>query len=128
MDLTWGVANPQFVRGDPYNNLIFSLQRPAVAIVYTVANLALGLHLWHGAWSMFQSLGINNPRINAARRWFARLFAAVIVVGNVSFPVLVQAHVVEPTCSANRTPKTTEKCTNVPGEHIGTATAAKVGS
>ena len=70
------------------------MQRPAVAIVYTVANLALGLHLWHGAWSMFQSLGVNNPRINAFRRWFAYGFAAIIVVGNVSFPVMVQAHVI----------------------------------
>jgi succinate dehydrogenase / fumarate reductase cytochrome b subunit len=129
MDLTWGVANPQFVRGDPYNNLIFSLQRPAVAIVYGVANIALGLHLWHGAWSMFQSLGINNPRINAFRRWFARSFAAVIVIGNLSFPILIQAHVLEPTCSANRTPKTTQMCpTNtLPGGSSSNASAAAKG-
>ena len=31
-DLTWGPANPEFVRGDPYNNLVYSLQRPVVAI------------------------------------------------------------------------------------------------
>ena len=43
MDLTWGNANAQFVRGDPYNNLVYSLQRPAVAIVYIVANIALGV-------------------------------------------------------------------------------------
>ncbi len=129
MDLTWGVANPQFVRGDPYNNLIFSLQRPVVAVVYTVANLALGLHLWHGAWSMFQSLGINNPRINAFRRWFARGFAAIIVIGNVSFPVLIQAHVVEPTCSANRTPKTTKMCptSELPGHSSNSTATAKAG-
>jgi succinate dehydrogenase / fumarate reductase cytochrome b subunit len=129
MDLTWGVANPQFVRGDPYNNLIFSMQRPVVAIVYGVANVALGLHLWHGAWSMFQSLGINNPRINAFRRWFARSFAAVIVLGNLSFPILIQAHVLEPTCSANRTPKTTQMCpTNtLPGGSSSSASAAAKG-
>jgi succinate dehydrogenase / fumarate reductase cytochrome b subunit len=110
MDLTWGFANGKFVRGDPYNNLIFSLQRPVVAVVYVLANLALGVHLTHGAWSMFQSLGVNNPRINAWRRHFARAFAAVIVVGNLSFPVMVQLHVVEPTCGTHRTPTTAQKC------------------
>ena len=102
-DLTWG-AGPHYLRGDAYNNLIYSLQRPAIALVYVVANLALGLHLTHGAWSMFQSLGVNNPRINAFRRHFARGFAAVIVVGNLSFPIAVQLHVIEPTCSNNRKP------------------------
>ncbi len=110
LDLTWGTANPKFVRGDPYNNLIFSLQRPLVAILYTVANLALALHLTHGAWSMFQSLGVNNPRINAFRRHFARGFAAIVVLGNLSFPLMVQLHVVEPTCGTHRTPTTAVKC------------------
>ncbi|HET9729797.1 MAG TPA: succinate dehydrogenase cytochrome b subunit [Acidimicrobiia bacterium] len=98
MDLTWGQANSQFVRGDPYNNLVYSLQRPAVAIAYAVANIALGIHLYHGAWSMFQSMGINNPRINKLRRSFAIGFAALIAVGNLSFPIAVQAHWVELKC------------------------------
>jgi succinate dehydrogenase / fumarate reductase cytochrome b subunit len=129
LDLTWGTANPKFVRGDPYNNLIFSMQRPVVAAVYIVANIALGLHLWHGAWSMFQSLGINNPRINAFRRWFAHSFAAFIVLGNLSFPILIQAHVIEPTCSPNRTPKTDQKCpTNtLPGGQSTATATAKAG-
>ena len=67
-DLTWGAANgSHFVRGDPYNNLVYSFRRPVVAVFYVIANLALGVHIFHGAWSLFQSLGINNPRINKAR-------------------------------------------------------------
>jgi succinate dehydrogenase / fumarate reductase cytochrome b subunit len=100
-DLTWGSANPDFVRGDPYNNLVHSLQRPVVAILYVAANAALGLHLWHGAWSLFQSMGINNPRYNALRARLAQAFTAVVVLGNLSFPVLVQLHVVEPACSGS---------------------------
>ena len=53
--------NPHFVRGDAYNNLVHSFERPAVAALYVVANLALGVHIFHGAWSLFQSLGLNNP-------------------------------------------------------------------
>jgi succinate dehydrogenase / fumarate reductase cytochrome b subunit len=71
-----------------------SLERPLVALIYIVANLALGLHLFHGAWSIFQSLGWNNPRFNKWRRGFAIAFAGLITVVNVSFPIMVQAGVV----------------------------------
>ncbi len=91
------------MRGDPYNNLVYSLQRPAVAAVYIVANIALAFHLYHGAWSMFQSMGINNPRINKLRRTFATAFAGLILVGNLSFPILVQAHVDDAQVPAHRT-------------------------
>ena len=77
-DLTWGTVNPDFVRGDVYRNLVASFERPAVSAIYIVANLALGLHLFHGGWSMFQSLGLNNPRWNSWRRGFAVGFAAVV--------------------------------------------------
>ena len=60
-----------------------SLERWPIAIVYIVANLALGLHIFHGAWSLFQSLGWNNPRFNQWRKGFAAGFAAIIVAGNV---------------------------------------------
>lgn len=95
MDLTWGVGGADFERGQPYQNLVNSLERIPVAIVYIVANLALGLHIFHGAWSLFQSLGWNNPRFNPWRKAFAMAFAAVIVVGNVSFPVAVMTGIVD---------------------------------
>ena len=53
-------------------------QRVGVAIIYILANIALGVHLFHGAWSLFQSLGFNNPRFNNARRYFATGFAVLI--------------------------------------------------
>jgi succinate dehydrogenase / fumarate reductase cytochrome b subunit len=65
-----------------------------VAFFYVVANILLGVHLFHGAWSIFQSLGWNNPRFNRWRTAFAAAFAAIIVVGNVSFPVAVMAGIV----------------------------------
>jgi succinate dehydrogenase / fumarate reductase cytochrome b subunit len=94
LDLTWGVTNPDFVRGAVYHNLVESFSRVPVAIFYILANIALGIHIFHGAWSLFQSMGINNPRFNIWRRYFAGAFAAVIVIGNVSFPVMVQAGVI----------------------------------
>jgi succinate dehydrogenase / fumarate reductase cytochrome b subunit len=94
LDLTWGTANPDFVRGDVYHNLVESLSRVPIALVYIVANVVLGIHLFHGAWSLFQSIGSNSPRFNEWRRWFAAAFASVIVVGNVSIPVAVMAGIV----------------------------------
>jgi succinate dehydrogenase / fumarate reductase cytochrome b subunit len=90
LDLTWGTANPDFHSGDPYANVVASFQRVPVAIVYVVANLALALHLYHGAWSLFQSMGWTRPW----RRQFATVFAAIIVAGNVSFPLAVMFGVV----------------------------------
>ena len=95
LDLTAGTVNPDFVRGDIYGNVVASFERPLVAAFYIGANIALAFHIYHGAWSMFQSLGMNNPRFNLWRRYFAAGFAGVILVGNVSFPVLVMAGLVD---------------------------------
>lgn len=98
MDLTWGTSGATadgFTRGQPYENLVRSFQREPVAVVYIVANLLLGLHIYHGAWSLFQSLGWANPRFNHWRRGFAIGLAAIIVIGNVSFPVAVMTGIVE---------------------------------
>ncbi len=93
-DLSWTGTGATYVRGDPYGNVVHSLSRVPVAILYIVANIALGFHLFHGAWSLFQSLGWNNPRFNRWRRNFAVGFAGLIVIGNVSFPIAVLAGVV----------------------------------
>jgi succinate dehydrogenase / fumarate reductase cytochrome b subunit len=108
MDMTWGwhVVHQDFVEGQPYRNLwhSFSPERWPVSIVYIVANIALGLHIYHGAWSLFQSLGWANPRFNSWRRGFAGAFAAVIVIGNVSFPIAVLSGLIdEPVQPTNET-------------------------
>jgi succinate dehydrogenase / fumarate reductase cytochrome b subunit len=104
-DLTWGTANPDFVRGDIYRNFVATFSRPGVAIIYIVANVALGIHLFHGCWSMFQSLGVNNPKWNSWRRGFAVGFAALITAVNVMFPISVLTGIVEaednPDCTMN---------------------------
>lgn len=94
LDLTWGATDEHWTRGEVYDNLVHSFERIPVAIVYILANLALGIHLYHGGWSLFQSLGWNNRTFNDWRRLFAIGFAAVVVVGNVSMPLLVVTGVV----------------------------------
>lgn len=93
-DLSWTGTGYDFVRGLPYENVALSLGRWWVALIYLVANIALGFHLFHGSWSLFQTMGWNNPRFNRARRGFAAAFAALIVVGNCAFPLAVTAGIV----------------------------------
>ena len=94
-DLTWGFINPDFVRGDPYHNIVASLSNIPVAILYIIATTALSVHIFHGIWSAFQSLGINSPRFNPLRRYLALAFALIIFVGNLSFPIFIQAKVID---------------------------------
>jgi succinate dehydrogenase / fumarate reductase, cytochrome b subunit len=93
-DLTLGATGAPFEHGTVYDNVVASFSRPLVAIFYVIANLALGIHLYHGAWSLFQSLGINNRRFNHWRRYFAIGFALVITIPNVSFPIAVQLGII----------------------------------
>jgi succinate dehydrogenase / fumarate reductase cytochrome b subunit len=95
-DLTWGkgITTSKYIHGDVYNNLVWSLSRPSSAAFYLISMIALSFHLFHGAWSIFQSLGVNNPRYNGARRGFALLFAGIIFVGNVWLVVSIQTGVV----------------------------------
>ena len=96
-DLTFGWVNPNpdFVYAETvYANVVASFSLLPVAAFYVVANVALGYHLYHGAWSLFQSMGWNKPRFNHWRRWFAVAFALIVVVPNISFPVAVQLGII----------------------------------
>jgi succinate dehydrogenase / fumarate reductase cytochrome b subunit len=93
MHLTWGTVHPDFIKDDPYHNFVTGFQVWWASAFYIVANLALGLHLYHGLWSMFNSLGLNHARFNSWKRVFASAFAGVITLGNVLFPIMVMAGV-----------------------------------
>lgn len=90
-DLTWGMGltRSHFVHGDPYNNVVWTFSSTVTVVFYILSMVALAYHLYHGAWSLFQSLGVNSPRFNGLRRGFATAFALIVFVGNVSFPVMV---------------------------------------
>lgn len=91
MHLTLGYAHSEFVAGDVYRNVVVGFSNPLVSGFYIVAQVALGFHLYHGLWSLFQSLGWNGPRLNAFRQPFAALFAIIVSVANISFPLAVLA-------------------------------------
>jgi succinate dehydrogenase / fumarate reductase cytochrome b subunit len=89
MHFTFGNAHPDFVTGDAYHNLVAGFRVWPVSAAYVIAMIPLGLHLYHGVWSAFQTLGANNPRYNRWRRPLAATIALAVVLVNVSFPVAV---------------------------------------
>ncbi|MGC8917254.1 MAG: succinate dehydrogenase cytochrome b subunit [Thermoanaerobaculum sp.] len=91
LHLTLGSAHPSFRPGDVYHNVVAGFQVPLVSAFYILANIFLALHLYHGMWSWFQTLGFSHPKYNRARRVFATAYAVIIAVGNISIPVSVLA-------------------------------------
>src|ERR1700681_386337 len=89
LDFTAGKGNPSYIAGDVYHNVVASFSVWYISLFYIVAQVALGFHLYHGLWSLFQSLGWNSPRFNPWRSGFAHTFAWIITLGNISFPLAV---------------------------------------
>ena len=79
---------PPVVPEEVYANLSRAFGVWYVAVFYVIAAGLLGFHLYHGAWSMFQTLGLDNPDRNRGLRWAAALAAVILVVGFCSVPLL----------------------------------------
>ncbi len=93
LHLTVGNIHPDFVELGPYHNVITGFQHMPVAIAYIVALLLLAFHLYHGLWSLFQTLGLDHPRLRWLYRPLAVLLTVVIATGFISVPVSVMAGV-----------------------------------
>jgi succinate dehydrogenase / fumarate reductase cytochrome b subunit len=89
LDFTFGTVNPSFQEGNIYHNVLASFRSWPVSVFYIVAMIAVGMHLWHGIWSMFQTLGWNSARANRLIRNAATIAALALTVGNISIPVAV---------------------------------------
>jgi len=87
LHLTLGTVHPSFVPGDVYHNVVSGLRTGIAPFFYILAMLALGLHMYHGVWSLLQTLGLSHPRYDRLRYAFAAFITAVVVLGNLSFPI-----------------------------------------
>jgi len=81
--------------GQVYQNVVNGFRVPWVTGVYLVAQIALGFHIFHGAWSVLQTLGLSHPRYNSGLRGIAKAIATLIVVGNCTIPLAVLAGLVK---------------------------------
>ena len=89
LHFTTGTVHPDFVHGDPYRNVIVGFDVKWVAAFYIVAMVAVGLHLYHGTWSAFRTLGLVQPSANPLKRRVATVLAIGIWLGFTLIPVAV---------------------------------------
>ncbi|MBK9374048.1 MAG: succinate dehydrogenase cytochrome b subunit [Holophagales bacterium] len=99
LHLTVGSVHPTFSHTDVYSNLVTAFSNPAVSIFYILAMVALGFHLFHGAFSLFQTLGLKTPKYEKPLKVVLMAVSTVIVVVNISFPIAVLAGLVRPVAS-----------------------------
>ncbi|WP_211762332.1 succinate dehydrogenase cytochrome b subunit [Kutzneria sp. CA-103260] len=90
LDLTVGVANRDFVDGDPYHNILADFGVWWVNVIYIVALLMLGLHLNHGFWSAARTLGVAGNAV----RTVGAVVAVVITGGFLAVPIGVMTGLV----------------------------------
>jgi len=93
LHMTTGTVHPQFEEGHVYHNLVTGLSVTWVALFYVVAMAALAFHVWHGFWSMLQTLGASHPRYNAVRKAAAVVFTILVCGGFAAVPLAVLAGV-----------------------------------
>jgi len=78
-----------FVPGAVYSNIYSAFSRWYIVLFYSVSMLALAFHLYHGVWSMFQTVGLNNRDWNPFLKGFAAFFAVILFVGFLSVPLAI---------------------------------------
>lgn len=94
MQFTWGVGGTPYQPFDAYGNVIEGFRVPAVSIFYIIAMALLCLHLRHGLWSMFQTLGFSHPRYTPRLKRFASIVSLFIFFGFISIPIAVMLRVI----------------------------------
>jgi succinate dehydrogenase / fumarate reductase cytochrome b subunit len=89
LHLTTGTIHPDFVELDAYDNVVNGFRVIPAVIAYIIAMVLIGMHLSHGIWSTFQSLGFSHPRYTPVIKKFAAVFSWLLVAGFVSVPAAV---------------------------------------
>lgn len=86
-----GFQEGQFEHLMVYQNVLAGFSVLPISLFYIVAMGALCLHLDHGIWSMFQTLGCVTVQNTKSIRTFSRIVAVIIFVGFISVPISVLA-------------------------------------
>lgn len=94
MQFTFGVGGTPYNAFDAYGNVISGFRNPAVSFFYIFAMALLCLHLRHGLWSLFQTLGFYHPRHTPRIHRAASLVSLFIFFGFVSIPIAVLLRVI----------------------------------
>ncbi len=87
LHFTIGTVHPDFAEGKIYQNLATGFAVKWVAAFYLAAMIALGMHLFHGAWSSMRTLGLARPSAHPLKRYLPVVLAIVISSGFAVIPL-----------------------------------------
>jgi succinate dehydrogenase / fumarate reductase cytochrome b subunit len=81
--------HPGFVAGNAYQNVVIGFQSYFYlpVMLYMIALVALAFHLYHGTWSMFQTVGLNNRTYDQGLHILAWAVAIIIPLGFATVPM-----------------------------------------
>jgi succinate dehydrogenase / fumarate reductase cytochrome b subunit len=83
-----------FSTEDVYANVVTSFRIWWVALFYVVAMIALGLHLFHGAWSSVRSIGVSPASPRPLHRRLSLVIAVFVWAAFTAVPVAVFSGIV----------------------------------
>ena len=89
LHFTIGVGGTPYDERDPFNNLVAGFQVIPIALFYILAMACLCVHLFHGVWSMFQTMGVSHPKYTPLLRVAAKAIAIALFLGFSSIPLAV---------------------------------------
>jgi succinate dehydrogenase / fumarate reductase cytochrome b subunit len=89
LHLTTGTIHPRFVELHAFENVVNAFSNPIASGLYIVAMVLVGMHLSHGIWSLFQSLGFSHPQYTPRIKKFAAVFSWLLIAGFISVPIAV---------------------------------------
>jgi succinate dehydrogenase / fumarate reductase, cytochrome b subunit len=87
LHFTIGTVHPEFIEGRIYQNLVSGFAVKWVALFYLVAMVALGMHLFHGAWSSMRTLGLAKQSASPLKRSLPLVIAVVVSSGFAAIPL-----------------------------------------
>lgn len=93
LHFTVGTVHPDFRELQPYHNMVVGFQYWWVVAIYLAAMIFLGLHLYHGVWSAFRTLGVTRGTFDPFRRRTSLFLAVLVWLGFTIIPVAVIAGV-----------------------------------
>jgi succinate dehydrogenase / fumarate reductase cytochrome b subunit len=91
LHFTTGTIRPAgvFSHEDVYANVVSSFRIWWVALFYVVTMIALGFHLFHGAWSSMRSIGVSPPSPRPLHRRISLAIAVLVWAAFTAVPVAV---------------------------------------
>ena len=66
-----------------------AFSKPGYVVVYTFAMIVAAVHVSHGLWSAFQTLGANHPKYTPLLRGLSLVFSVVVGIGFGFIPIYV---------------------------------------